>query len=137
MARDLTRLGERDWLQRVEAVEADVTRPETLGPALEGVDIAYYLVHSMAGGQGFEETDVRAAEDFGRVARAAGVARIIYLGGLGDPGQGLSYICVRVRRAPTRSASPGYPSPSSGRPLLSGRAASRSRWSDISPNEYR
>ena len=90
MARDLTRLGERDWLQHVEAVEADVTRPETLGPALEGVDIAYYLVHGMAGGEGFEETDVRAAEDFGRVARAAGVARIIYLGGLGDPGQGLS-----------------------------------------------
>jgi uncharacterized protein YbjT (DUF2867 family) len=90
MARDVSRLGGRGWQPHVETVEADVTRPESLGPALKGVEIVYYLVHSMAGGRGFEETDVRAAEDFGRAARAAGVARIIYLGGLGDPGLGLS-----------------------------------------------
>jgi uncharacterized protein YbjT (DUF2867 family) len=90
MVRDATRLGARDWLGRVEVAEGDVTRPDSLAPALKDVKIAYYLVHSMAGGRGFEETDVRAAEDFALAAHAAGVVRIIYLGGLGDPAQHLS-----------------------------------------------
>ena len=68
-----------------EIVEADVLEPDTLAAAFEGVDIAYYLVHSMGrGGSGdFEELDHRAAENFGRAAAEAGVARIVYLGGLG------------------------------------------------------
>lgn len=68
-----------------EVVEADVLEPGTLAGAFEGVEIAYYLVHSMGrGGSGdFEELDHRAAENFGRAAKQAGVARIVYLGGLG------------------------------------------------------
>ena len=66
-------------------VRADVLEPATLAPALDGVSVAYYLVHSMGrGGDGdFEERDHRAAENFGNAARDAGVERIIYLGGLG------------------------------------------------------
>ena len=51
---------------------------------MNGVHTAYYLVHSMGASQGFEETDRRAAECFAGAARAEGIRRIIYLGGLGD-----------------------------------------------------
>lgn len=69
-----------------EVVSADVLEPSTLGPALEGVEAAFYLVHSMGrGGDGdFAARDRVAAHNFGAAARAAGVARIVYLGGLGE-----------------------------------------------------
>ena len=70
----------------VEVVRADVLEPGTLGPALEGIELAYYLVHSMGrGGDGdFVERDRRGAENFARAASEAGVGRIVYLGGLGE-----------------------------------------------------
>jgi uncharacterized protein YbjT (DUF2867 family) len=70
-------------------VGADVSDASTLPPALEGVDGAYYLVHSLGSGD-FEEQDAEAATAFGRAAADAGVQQIIYLGGLGDPGDDLS-----------------------------------------------
>ncbi|MRR12006.1 NAD-dependent epimerase/dehydratase family protein, partial [bacterium] len=73
-----------------EVVPGDCLRRETLDPALEGVRTAYYLVHSMAAGAAFEEQDRLAARSFGEAARAAGVRKIIYLGGLGEAGAGLS-----------------------------------------------
>lgn len=75
-----------------EVVQGDVLDEESLGPALEGVGAAYYLIHSMGSSddESFEEKDRRAAQSFGRAARAAGVARIIYLGGLGEDGEALS-----------------------------------------------
>jgi uncharacterized protein YbjT (DUF2867 family) len=66
---------------------ANVLKPHTLGPALEGVDVAYYLVHSMGRGAGdgdFAERDREGAENFAAAAAAAGVKRIVYLGGLGE-----------------------------------------------------
>ena len=51
--------------------------------ALADVDVAYYLVHSMAAGGGFRELDLRLAGAFGQAAAEAGVGRIVYLGGLG------------------------------------------------------
>ncbi len=71
----------RGW-SGVEVVGADALEPDTLAPALADVEVAYYLVHSMAAGEGFGEVDVRAARNFREAARAAGVARIVYLGGL-------------------------------------------------------
>lgn len=69
-----------------EVRRADVLETETLGPALEGVDVAYYLVHSMGRGSDgdFAERDKRAAENFAAAAAAASVKRIVYLGGLGE-----------------------------------------------------
>lgn len=90
LVRDAQRLQGRSWFDAVEVATGDVLRPETLGPALAGVDVAYYLVHSMARGAGFHERDVTAARAFGRAAAEAGVRRIIYLGGLGDPASDLS-----------------------------------------------
>lgn len=66
-----------------EVVPGDVLEPESLRGALEGVDVAYYLIHSMGSGADFEDQDRRGAGNFARAARAAGVKRIVYLGGLG------------------------------------------------------
>jgi uncharacterized protein YbjT (DUF2867 family) len=71
------------------AVGADVHDPDTLGPALDGIDVAYYLVHSLDSAD-FEQKDARAATAFGEAAAAAGVRQIIYLGGLGAEGADLS-----------------------------------------------
>ena len=66
-------------------VRGDCLDPATLAEPLAGVDTAYYLVHSMGGAHSrdFESTDRTAARNFGEAARAAGVRRIIYVGGLG------------------------------------------------------
>lgn len=74
----------------VEIVAGDVTKPETLEAALRGIDTAYYLIHSMGSGQDFEEQDRRAARNFAHAAKASGVNRIVYLGGLGDQDESLS-----------------------------------------------
>jgi uncharacterized protein YbjT (DUF2867 family) len=68
----------------LEVVAGDVQDPPSLGPALAGCEVAYYLVHSMGAGSGFGEADRQAATSFGRAARLAGVRQIIYLGGLGS-----------------------------------------------------
>lgn len=66
-----------------EIVQGDVLDKETLSSAMEDVDVAYYLVHSMGSRGEFVEEDRRAAALFAEAARAAGVQRLIYLGGLG------------------------------------------------------
>lgn len=66
-----------------EPVGADVGDPSSLDAALEGVDIAVYLVHSLDHDD-FEDRDARAARSFGAAAARAGVRQIVYLGGLGD-----------------------------------------------------
>jgi uncharacterized protein YbjT (DUF2867 family) len=69
--------------EQAEVVQGDVLRERTLPPALEGIDVAYYLVHSMGGGHGaFAQRDRAGAEAFARAASAAGVRRVVYLGGL-------------------------------------------------------
>jgi uncharacterized protein YbjT (DUF2867 family) len=72
-----------------EVVAGDLLAPPTLGPALEGVDTVFYLVHSMSSSREFGEADREAAHSFVAAARAAGVRKVVYLGGLGH-GSGLS-----------------------------------------------
>jgi uncharacterized protein YbjT (DUF2867 family) len=78
MSRDLSRLNQRSWSDRVERVEADVFQPETLKNALRNIDVAYYLIHSMSGNQdgGFAQRDVQAARNFAEAAKEQGVAGI-------------------------------------------------------------
>ena len=71
-------------------VRADVLDPESIGAAMRGVDTAYYLVHSMNSERSFEQTDREGARNFAEAAHAAGVKRIIFLGGLGNPNAALS-----------------------------------------------
>ncbi len=68
---------------KVEVVGGDVFDADSLAAAMEGVECAYYLVHSLGASGDFEEQDRRAADLFASAASAAGVRRIIYLGGLG------------------------------------------------------
>lgn len=90
LARDPLRLQGRPWQDQVEVVAGDVLSPETLPAAFEGVSAAYYLIHGMAQGEDFAIRDKTAALNFATAAYKAAVARIIYLGGLGDAAQHLS-----------------------------------------------
>ncbi|MFJ5548122.1 SDR family oxidoreductase [Streptomyces sp. NPDC093225] len=93
LARAPERLRDHPWAGRVEAVRGDVTDAATTAAALRGVDVAYYLVHSLTTGPDFEERDRAAARTFADAAHAAGVRRIVYLGGLvpgGEPARDLS-----------------------------------------------
>ncbi len=84
VARDPDRLAGRDW-PGVEIVRGDLADASVLPAVLDGIDVAYYLVHSMAEGGAFRERDRRMARAFAHAAGQAGVGRIIYLGGLGRP----------------------------------------------------
>ena len=74
----------------VEVLRGDLLDAGSLRSALTGVEAAIYLVHSLGATGNFEDQDRLAAANFGAAARAAGVQRILYLGGLGEPGQHLS-----------------------------------------------
>lgn len=90
LARDPSHISGRGW-ERVDVRRGDALDAGSLLPAMEGVDVAYYLIHSMTHGEGkFEDQDRMAAEHFGMAASAAGVRRIIYLGGLGKADETLS-----------------------------------------------
>jgi uncharacterized protein YbjT (DUF2867 family) len=93
-ARNRKVLEARDWTH-VELVEADALDATTLSAALAGVDIAYYLVHSMAAGRDFGRLDTEAARCFAQAAAAAKVSRIIYLGGLVPPNADSEHLVSR------------------------------------------
>lgn len=80
MVRDPGRIAARSWSDSVEAVTGDVENAQSLAAATSDVDAAYYLVHLMDSGRDFVARDRQAAINFTRAA--AGVPRVIYLGGL-------------------------------------------------------
>lgn len=81
-----------------EVVRGDVLDPGSLRGAMEGIEAAFYLVHSMGSRGDFEQEELRGARNFGEAAARAGVSRIIYLGGLAAPGESLSpHLRSRVR----------------------------------------
>jgi uncharacterized protein YbjT (DUF2867 family) len=83
LARHPAHLQGRAWVDRVEVIRGDALNHADLFTAMQGMDAAYYLIHSMSGRADFRQRDLTAARNFGMVAKAAGVKRIIYLGGLG------------------------------------------------------
>ncbi|CAN5824922.1 SDR family oxidoreductase [soil metagenome] len=93
LARSAAKLRARPWAghERIQIVEGDAGDEARLETALRVCAAAYYLVHSMdAAGPEYRARDLALAESFGRAAARAGVPRIIYLGGLGETGDGLS-----------------------------------------------
>ena len=74
----------------IQVVAGDLLDRESLSNAFDGVDTAFYFVHSMGADRDFEEQDRLAARNFAEAASLAGVRRIIYLGGLGNPDHELS-----------------------------------------------
>jgi uncharacterized protein YbjT (DUF2867 family) len=90
--RGFTRDARRVRVEVDDVVEGDATAGVGLDEALDGVEVAYYLIHSMEAGAdgGFDSAERRAAEAFGRAAARAGVRRIVYLGGLVPTGEAVS-----------------------------------------------
>ncbi|MHB8532074.1 MAG: NAD(P)H-binding protein, partial [Solirubrobacteraceae bacterium] len=62
----------------------DITAAGSLEGAMDGIELAYFLVHAMGGGRGYAEREREGARNFARAAARAGVSRVVYLGGLGD-----------------------------------------------------
>lgn len=82
LARHPERLRDQPWAGDVDIVGGDAERPDDLREALTGVDIAYFLLHSLQEGSQLEAEESRLATNFGNAAREACVSRIVYLGGL-------------------------------------------------------
>jgi uncharacterized protein YbjT (DUF2867 family) len=85
LVRDRSRAGQLER-EGCELREADVTDSHSLEGVGSDIDVAYYLIHAMAGGAGFDERERQGAVNFARMAKADGIRRVIYLGGLGDAG---------------------------------------------------
>ncbi|MET9323522.1 SDR family oxidoreductase [Streptomyces sp. NPDC003038] len=86
LARSPEKLRDHLWAGRADVVRGDATDARSVAEALRGIDVAYYLVHALGAGSGFEERDRTAARIFAEQAHAAGVRRIVYLGGLTPAG---------------------------------------------------
>ncbi len=67
-----------------EVVEGDVGQSSSLDGVGHEIDTAYYLIHAMAGGEGFQEREQEGARNFAQMAAREGIKRVVYLGGLGD-----------------------------------------------------
>ena len=108
MSRDARPLADR--FPQATVVVGDLLDPSTLPMALEGIDVAYYLAHSMgAGEREFAEQDRRAAHNFAQAAKRAGVSRIVYLGGLGDDSADLSHHLASRHETGAQLAAQGVP----------------------------
>src|SRR3984957_1688928 len=82
LARDPGKLDGRPWSGDVEVAAADAMDPAAVRRALDGIEVAYYLIHSLGTGPSFEQRDREAAGIFARAAASAGVKRLVYLGGI-------------------------------------------------------
>jgi uncharacterized protein YbjT (DUF2867 family) len=108
MSRDARPLAAR--FPEATVVAADLLEPSSLVRAVEGVEIAYYLAHSMGSGErGFADRDQQAARNLASVAATAGVQRIVYLGGLGDDAEHLSPHLASRQQTGKELASLGVP----------------------------
>ncbi|MFD9379008.1 SDR family oxidoreductase [Streptomyces sp. NPDC059999] len=97
LARSPEKLRDHPWAGRAEVVRGDVVDPRSVGEALRDIDVAYYLVHSLGTGSGFEDRDRAAARIFAEQAHAAGVRRIVYLGGLTPTGVPVRELSTHLR----------------------------------------
>ena len=112
LSRNRSKLTARTWAgeERVQIVEGDASDEALLVEAMSGCVVAYYLVHSMdTKAAEYRKKDLEMAEVFGRAAKAAGVSRIIYLGGLGEMGDGLSEHLSSRREVEHALAQSGVP----------------------------
>lgn len=90
MSRDAAKLHSRPWHTDVEVLEGDLLEAASLEGVFDGIDVVYYLVHSLDTGKGFSAREQTSAENARTAAETAGVKQIIYLGGLGDENDDLS-----------------------------------------------
>ncbi|MDH3391519.1 MAG: SDR family oxidoreductase [Desulfobulbaceae bacterium] len=103
--RNKRKVGERAR-QSVEIVEGDTFNKEKLALALVGIDVAFYLIHSMGADKDFKSLDRTSAENFRDACIAAGVNKIIYLGGLGVKETASKHLLSRIETGEILSARP-------------------------------
>lgn len=97
LTRSTAKLIDTSWQTRVEVCEGDASNVDDLNRALSGVDVAYYLLHSMDSGGDFVRRDRELAQGFANAATRAEVGRIVYLGGLHPADEELSpHLASRV-----------------------------------------
>ena len=82
LARNARRLQEHSWVKQVEVIEGDTFETKVVEKALNGVDVAYYLMHSLMEKNNFESQEMKMADIFGKAASRQKVGRIVYLGGI-------------------------------------------------------
>lgn len=100
-------LAEAAWAADVEVVEADARDRDGFVRAMTGGEVVYYLIHSLAGGARFAEIDALCARNAAAAAAAAGVSRIVYLGGPLPPAHDASpHLASRAEVANILSAGP-------------------------------
>ncbi len=90
LARNPERLKDHPWINRVEVASGDANDEFALTQAMQGVDVAYYLLHALMSKDDFEVKERELAEGFVKCAKTAGVGRIVYLGGIIAPSEELS-----------------------------------------------
>ena len=96
MVRDERKAQQHPWSSDVEIVVGQATDAADLRSALSGIDVAYYLLHSMSGTRAFEAADVQMAEAFATAAEAAGVKQIVYVGGISNDSRRSRHLRSRV-----------------------------------------
>src|SRR3954465_9190823 len=87
MARNPDKLRDAPWRDEVEVVRGDLSDPDSLTAAFDGVDVVYYLVHSMGTSRDFVSEEEKSAHNVVAAAEKAGVRRIVYLSGLPPKGE--------------------------------------------------
>ena len=89
-ARSAGRIAGYPWANQVEIIEGDARDSKAVAQALNGVDVAYYLLHALMSKENFEDEERQVATLFGAAAKSAGVRRLVYLGGIVAKGEELS-----------------------------------------------
>ena len=90
LARNVSRLKNHPWINQVEVFEGDAQNEAALSAAMAGADVAYYLLHALMAKDHFEDQERAMAELFGKVAKAASIKRLVYLGGIIAPTETMS-----------------------------------------------
>ena len=112
LVRNTRKVEGRPWARhdRLELVQGDAGNEALLSEALQGCSTAYYLIHSMLVAKGeYAARDRKLAASFARACAAAGVSRILYLGGLGETGDSLSDHLASRREVEEALGSTGIP----------------------------
>ncbi|MEY3472613.1 MAG: hypothetical protein RLY22_116, partial [Actinomycetota bacterium] len=98
LVRDASRITLHSWAPRVEVIDGDAEDSEVLDRALAGVDVAFYLIHSLMMKDSFEESEVSLAKGFAVAAKKAKIQRMVYLGGIiNDPDDLSPHMSARMR----------------------------------------
>lgn len=98
LVRNSARVSLHPWINQVEVIDGNAEDSETLGRALAGVDVAYYLIHSLMVKEAFEDSEIALAKIFAKASAEAKVSRMVYLGGIVSEGDELSpHMFARTR----------------------------------------